>query len=444
MKLIGILFLVVSENTSNGKNATSKILKINAIHEEELLNLRHIINQKISSESKKCHYYPAHAHEEFFSNKWEKVTSSFKAGPVFVYSPCMSAYNLGNSLGNYLNELACAISANVYIIVATKIWDYPFMPFEFKGNGRSHTKESSKQHRTTGIGPHTQQLDKHLLTFFEILPNVYGPTLTIHPKAKNESLSASQALETFCSCERYCWTDAKAPWIQNADMIGELMNMALDAHLAANESQIEKGTIIHHGEDADLSSAPPDTFLPIVPDVAIQYRCGDTVPSVIYGFLPFPTIASLIPEDSKYIYVLTDHPSRAHLLGGEKPFAHKCPGILSSLFIYLQKRFTNATVIVKRGGDPFLDYARLARARVTICSASTFCIWPALASRGDAYFPVTPLVASWTPQTNHTPYLGPHFHWLHYPRIVTEFKVNTPLETIIEVLMEVIPRTAIK
>ena len=61
---------------------------------------------------------------------------------------------------------------------------------------------------------------------------------------------------------------------------------------------------------------------------------------------------------------------------------------------------------MKRGGDAFLDYARLAYSNVTICSASTYCIWPALAnSNGQVYFPLTPLIAK--AETNETaPNLG--------------------------------------
>ena len=65
------------------------------------------------------------------------------------------------------------------------------------------------------------------------------------------------------------------------------------------------------------------------------------------------------------------------------------------------------------GGDQFLDYARLAYSNVTICSSSTFCLWPALANNGDVYFPLTALVAN--SGSNATAKdLGPRFHWIRY------------------------------
>ena len=66
------------------------------------------------------------------------------------------------------------------------------------------------------------------------------------------------------------------------------------------------------------------------------------------------------------------------------PYSSRCGTILRALFNHFTKLFPKAVVVIKRGGDQFLDYARLAYADVTICSASTFCLWPALANRGDS------------------------------------------------------------
>lgn len=114
-------------------------------------------------------------------------------------------------------------------------------------------------------------------------------------------------------------------------------------------------------------------------------------------------------------------------------FSHNCRPILQALQEKVVQSFPSATVLVKFGGDPFLDYVRLARARVTVCSASTFCLWPAMANAGLAYFPLTGLVAGWTPETT-MPNLGDNFRWIEEPRIVTEFQDNTPLSEALRVL----------
>ena len=141
-----------------------------------------------------------------------------------------------------------------------------------------------------------------------------------------------------------------------------------------------------------MTTATPEEIktLPIVPDVALQYRCGDNIQfSYMYGILPFTAYPSRIPTTAKYIYVLSDHPSRAL----HAAYTSKCQMILQGLFEFLKKERPQATIVVKRGGDLFLDYARLAFAKVTICSASTYCLWPALASIGKSItsLPTLPL-----------------------------------------------------
>jgi hypothetical protein len=209
--------------------------------------------------------------------------------------------------------------------------------------------------------------------------------------------------------------------------------------------------------------------IPIIPDIAIHYRCGDNVPSKVYGFLPFTAIIDIIQYEMKninngikHIYILTDPPHRVYILDNNKQFALKqCPLILASLFSILQDTFPNINIVLKKGKDPFLDYARLSKAKVTICSVSTFCLWPAIANHRSAYFPVTSLVGGWksdsisststsfTPinmtTTNMTlpPNLGDHFHWIYTPRIITEFKECTPIKTIIGILRGEISRSVI-
>jgi hypothetical protein len=45
-------------------------------------------------------------------------------------------------------------------------------------------------------------------------------------------------------------------------------------------------------------------------------------------------------------------------------YTSRCQGILQGLFDYLKAARPNATIVVKRGGDLFLDYARLAFSKV--------------------------------------------------------------------------------
>lgn len=177
-------------------------------------------------------------------------------------------------------------------------------------------------------------------------------------------------------------------------------------------------------------------------------RCGDTVPSTVYGFLPFQAIIDLIPKNQSIstIFILTDPSARASILSDLKDikFSHNCHPILMALYNRLRIEFPQSYVILKSGGDPFVDYLRLSRAKITICSASTFCLWPAIASVGVAHFPVTGLIAGWNSERMKVSDLPSfvtseqegvqHFKWIDQPRIVTSFKDSTSAEEAIRVL----------
>ena len=149
----------------------------------------------------------------------------------------------------------------------------------------------------------------------------------------------------------------------------------------------------------------------------------------MYGILPFYAITSRIPETARTIYVLSDHPSRA----SHSPYSGRCQLILQNLFEFIKEKFPSSTIVVKRGGDLFLDYARLAFSKVTICSASTYCFWPAIANEGQSYFPVSSLIAG-ADSLQLAPDFGPKFHWIDEPKIISDFRKLRPWTLIIDVL----------
>lgn len=150
---------------------------------------------------------------------------------------------------------------------------------------------------------------------------------------------------------------------------------------------------------------PFQSFLPLVPNVTIQYRCGDNVGfgKTRYGLLPFSVYSSkrIDPAIAKFIYVIADRYVKwplfflfivrftSHVLTlrlrspsrqSYHAYASRCGQILQRLFEHLRRQFPSSIVVVKRGGDAFLDYARVAYSNIVICSASTFCLWPALSN----------------------------------------------------------------
>jgi len=176
----------------------------------------------------------------------------------------------------------------------------------------------------------------------------------------------------------------------------------------------------------------------------------------MYGILPFFAFPSRIPADAKFIYVLSDHPTRA----AHSPYSGRCQVILKGLFDYLLGHFPNATIVVKRGGDVFLDYARFAFSKVTICSASSYClckflyfspdfqsgnfnvslifnlaavVGPALANKGTVHFPLSSLIAG-ADTMELAPQLAPNFHWIDKPGIISNFKNIRPWTKVVPIL----------
>ena len=68
-------------------------------------------------------------------------------------------------------------------------------------------------------------------------------------------------------------------------------------------------------------------------------------------------------------------------------------------------------------------------------AASTFCLWPAIASNGTAYFPASRLLAGWQRgQRNDSLRFGASFHWLETPALIHSFTDTTTLKEAVEVL----------
>ena len=116
--------------------------------------------------------------------------------------------------------------------------------------------------------------------------------------------------------------------------------------------------------------------------MTIQYSCGDYIGfgKTRYGLIPFSAYNyyNRIPLKTLQLFILLlidDISTRQSY----HVYSHRwCEIILHRFQLHLIKLFPKSTIVIKRGEDPFLDYARLVYSNVTICLASTFCLWPAL------------------------------------------------------------------
>ena len=328
---------------------------------------------------------------------------------ALVYPFLLMTYELGNRLGNYFTEVACAEAAGVHFIAVHKSFD---------------TANSVQANSTSKLIPGKPFFNGS--TLLDALPDII-----VHPNPVSRE-EAVVRMDKYCSCTRYCWGNGNAPWINRTSTIGSILRRAIQVYL---DAATNAGVVTTVSPDTDMTTATPEEIktLPIVPDVALQYRCGDNIQfSYMYGILPFTAYPSRIPATAKYIYVLSDHPSRAL----HAAYTSKCQLILQGLFDFLKKERPQATIVVKRGGDLFLDYARLAFAKVTICSASTYCLWPAFASiagGGHAHFPLSALIAG-ADNMQLAPAFHPNFHWINDTDIISDFRKVKPWTNIVRIL----------
>lgn len=371
---------------------------------ETQLKLQEVQKEINSNTQPFCYNTHSAAKHAAHKNEYGKYTRDLN---VLVYPFCLTTHEVGNRLGNYFHELACAEVSGFHFITIHPQWD-------MKGsiNGNATFNDTSSRESVS--------------TFLSHLPSV---VVNKNPQPRDIALTNA---DHACKCTRYCWQNVHAPWIKAIPSIQQAMRAGLRAYLqAARENAITHTTINPEDDLAYLPAGETAIDLPLIPDVAIQYRCGDNIAfNYMYGILPFTAFDGKIPANARTIFVLSDHPTRA----AHSPYTSRCQTILRSLRDYLVVRHPTAKVVVKRGGDLFLDLARLAFANTTICSASTYCFWPALSNtHGQVYFPITSLIAG-ADEPSLAPNLTDHFHWIAEPKIISNFKPYRPWTAVLDVL----------
>jgi hypothetical protein len=371
-------------------------------NDESTLNELKNLQSQLNSKTTPFCYGTGHSgsKQAFNTNKYGQYIGDL---PILVYPFCLVTQELGNRLGNLFHEITCAEASGMHFLAIHNQWD-----ITGSHNGNYSVKNS------------TDIPDVQKLAFLNALPTI------IEHKEPLERRKAMSKIHHECKCTRYCWNESNAPWVNRTSTIRHYLKIAIAAYLNAIDEKQKFTTLI----DTDLTNSKPNEVLPLVPDVTIQYRCGDNIAfNYMYGILPFYAFDSRIPKNSKYIYVLSDHPTRAV----HSPYTTRCQTILQALFDYLKEKNPSSTIVVKRGGDLFLDYIRLSSSNVTICSASSYCFWPAIANTNTAYFPVTSLIAG-ADNINLAPNFGPNFHWIAEPEIISSFKNFRPWTTVLDVL----------
>mmetsp|Transcript_47083 Transcript_47083/g.81035 ORF Transcript_47083/g.81035 Transcript_47083/m.81035 type:complete len:466 (+) Transcript_47083:84-1481(+) len=291
---------------------------------------------------------------------------------VMVSKSCLAYHSFGNRLSKYFESMICALRSGFHFFAIPKLM--------VGKNASSSWHENAP-------------------AFLERLPAII---VNPHSKPVSERLVTQTCSPGWASTSPH--EIDTALWTHETKLIRTILDDALKYHLE-KLSLSEKLTLI---DKSDLSNIPVGFGLPLIPDVAIHYRCGDNFQGH-YGFVPFPHLADRIPDNAKTIYVLAESEERGE--GKIHNSREMCVAIFDALFEYLSSRFPNSAIIIKRGtGGMLVDFARLSFAKVVICSPSTFCLWAAVGRHGEeVYFPGFKSVA----HSNTSLSLG--FKWINQP-----------------------------
>jgi hypothetical protein len=238
------------------------------------------------------------------------------------------------------------------------------------------------------------------------------PTISLHNSPNITHFISNAKRE--CQCEwDDCHEKAEALYYRYNKLATEMYGYAYEkilSNIHASEGinlNVDKKKILR------LKLRPGGEPLPFIPDVSIHYRCGDNI-GAGYGVLPYRAFTEKIPKGTtKTIYIMGEGKHRKTMAKA----ANLCEDIVVKLFDTLVTHFPNTTVLVIRGGNITHDQLRLAFSNTTICSASTFCIWPAMINKNTVNFPLTSLIAN-----KKAPQLNTRFFWFNDPPIISNFQ----------------------
>lgn len=339
------------------------------------------------------HWNPAHQYCR--GDSWTKYIEDL---PIIVHNFWGRFQEFGNYIGLYLEAIACAKLTNMH---------YLAMNIDWEDHSGTQLNES-----------------RPLKEFISLLPDVIPYTGNNAPRNKDE---ANRAIRSQCPCNIFCWQNSNAAWVKKVEYLREVFMPALSTYIDRYERDIPTTVdavydMVHYPDGLSES----DRVLPLIPDASIQLRCSDVLHHDRYGFVPFKAYKSLIPSTARHIILSSDHPQR-------RTQGEECKQILQSAFDYLKHHFPSSIIVIKRGDDLFRSLARISFSPVSICSPSTFCLWPALlSSNGTAYYPLSNVALQ--SQAVHFPEsVSKHFKWMTDFRVL-HFIRNEDMRSILNAL----------
>lgn len=291
---------------------------------------------------------------------------------VLIHTPCLDKDSFGNKWSNYVESRLCAQVTGMHFITPSKICCDQGSNVEF-----------------------------------------FNPISSVVYNSKWQK-NGIQNIPSLCHCQAGCHGNPKALIHTNTNDIKSLFFDLVDIY-RLKLAKLNKNLDISSAWNTTLRDAHTSldgTGLPLIPDVAIHYRCGDNMANKKYGLLKFHYIVETIKREQQSfllsrplstIYVLADSEHRKTTFRQRET----CATVFKKLQHLLKTEFPTSTIVVLRGANLYEDLVRLSFAKLTICSVSTFCLWPAISNPNKAYFPVSAVIAA-----NTMPYYGDNFVWI--------------------------------
>jgi hypothetical protein len=130
-------------------------------------------------------------------------------------------------------------------------------------------------------------------------------------------------------------------------------------------------------------------------EAVIHLRTGDIgrIEHSPYGLVPFNVYVDLIPKTAKTIGIVTAPYKQNRPMGtyGDEELNE---AVTVALKEYIQRAFPDARITIRNDDvreTMAMTYARMVAANWLLCASSTFCLYPALATAGEAYILQSPL-----------------------------------------------------
>ena len=196
-------------------------------------------------------YDRSSSRKHYEQRKYDSLAPELQNTQTLVYPFCLKVKELGNKLGNYFTELTCAHAAGLNFVTVHQQWD-------LEG---AHTNVTDKQGNV--LVEATARARRVPTAFLEGLPTVVS-----HPHPAASAEQGRERVARLCDCNRYCWGDPRAPWVNQTDVVATHLRAAIKGYIESIPEVMAAGTQV--SADTDFSNAREGQVLPIVPDVAIQ------------------------------------------------------------------------------------------------------------------------------------------------------------------------------